>query len=148
MPWEEAFSIPLAFAIYYIGYALLGFKANQPFNFADVISIILFLTGSYFNTAAELMRDKWKKAPENKGKLYTGGLFRYAMHINYFGDVLWVTAYAIVTRNWFSCFIPAFILSFFVFYNIPKLDKYLASKYGKQFEEYRQKTKKLIPFVY
>lgn len=148
MPWEEAFSIPFAFAIYYIGFALLGYKTTHPFDFIDLIALILFITGSYLNTGSELMRDKWKKAPENKGKLYTTGLFKYSMHINYFGDILWVTAYAILTRNWYSSFIPVFIFSFFAFYNAPKLDKYLASKYGKQFDEYCKRTKKLVPFLY
>jgi protein-S-isoprenylcysteine O-methyltransferase Ste14 len=148
MPWEEAFSIPFAFAIYYIGFALLGYKTEHPLDFIDVIGLILFAVGSYLNTGSELMRDKWKKVPGNKEKLYTDGLFRYAMHINYFGDILWVTAYAILTRNWYSCLIPAFITCFFAFYNAPKLDKYLASKYGNQFDEYRKRTKKLIPFIY
>jgi len=148
MPWQEAFSIPFAFAIYYVGFALLGYKTERPFDFIDAIAGVLFITGSYLNTGSELMRNKWKKAPENKRKLYTTGLFKYSMHINYFGDILWVTAYAILTRNWYSCFIPAFIFSFFAFYNAPKLDKYLASKYGKQFDEYRKRTKKLIPFIY
>lgn len=93
------------------------------------------------NTGSELMRDNWKKNPENKGKLYTTGLFKYAMHINFFGDLLWVTAYAIVTRNGYSLLIPAFLFCLFAFYNIPKLDRYLAAKYGKAFDEYRKKLK-------
>ncbi len=28
MPWEEAFSIPFAFALYYIGFALFGYKSD------------------------------------------------------------------------------------------------------------------------
>ena len=28
MPWEEAFSIPFAFALYYIGFALFGYKSE------------------------------------------------------------------------------------------------------------------------
>lgn len=148
IPWEEAFSIPFAFALYYLGFALLGYTSNMHIDFFDGIGIVLFFTGSYINTASELMRDRWKKKKENKGKLYTSGLFRYSMHINYFGDILWVSAYAIISRNWYSISIPIFLLCFFIFYNIPKLDEYLASRYGKEFEDYRKRTKKLIPFIY
>ncbi len=148
IPWEEAFSIPFAFALYYIGFAMLGYTCRTELGFIDDIAIALFLSGSYLNTGSELARDKWKKDPANKGKLYTIGLFRYSMHINYFGDLLWVIAYAIVTRNIYSVFIPVFLFSFFAFYNIPKLDKYLAGRYGKQFEEYSKRTKKFIPFIF
>jgi len=148
IPWEEAFSIPFAFAIYYVGFALLGYATDNPVNFITIIAIVLFLLGSFLNTGSELVRNKWKKRKEHDGKLYTSGLFKYAMHINYFGDFLWVCAYAIITRNVYSIAIPIFIFCFFVFYNIPKLDGYLASRYGEEFEVYRKKTKKFIPFIY
>jgi len=148
IPWDEAFSIPVAYAVYYIGFAMIGYTCKTELSFIDDIAIALFLSGSYLNTRSELARDKWKKDPSNKGKLYTEGLFRYSMHINYFGDLLWVIAYAVVTRNIYSVFIPAFLFLFFAFYNIPKLDKYLAGRYGKQFEEYSKRTKKFIPYIF
>jgi protein-S-isoprenylcysteine O-methyltransferase Ste14 len=90
----------------------------------------------------------WKNRLENKGRLYTGGLFSFSMHISYFGDILWVTGYALVSGSWWSVAIVIFLLSFFVLFNIPKLDTYLAEKYGEDFAAYARKTKKLIPFVY
>ena len=148
LPWAEAIDIPFAFAVYYIGFALLGYMADIRFGIPEIVAVIIFLTGSVLNTYSELQRDRWKKNPENKGHLYTTGLFRYSMHINFFGDFLWVTAYAIMTRNWYSAIIPVVIFCFFAFYNIPMLDKHLASHYGDEFEEYRKKTKKFVPFLY
>ncbi len=148
IPWAEAMDIPFAFALYYIGFAMLGFSTDIRPGLLDILAILIFFTGSFLNTFSEIQRDKWKKHSENKGRLYTVGLFKYSMHINYFGDLLWVIAYAIITRNWYSVLIPAFLFCFFAFYNIPLLDKHLASHYGEQFEEYRKKTKKFIPFIY
>jgi protein-S-isoprenylcysteine O-methyltransferase Ste14 len=148
MPWEEAFSIPFAFAVYYIGFALLGYRSAGNFNILDLIGIILFLTGSFLNTFSELQRDRWKKESINKGHLYSSGLFKYSMHINYFGDFLWVSGYAFVTHNLYSIVIPVFIFCFFAFYNIPKLDSYLSSKYGDEFIKFKKSTKKFIPFIY
>lgn len=148
IPWEEALSIPFAFAIYYIGFALLGYKTQLHFDSIDFIAILIFITGSFLNTGSELMRDKWKRSGPNKNKLYTKGLFKYSMHINYFGDILWVTAYAVITRNWYSGLVPVYLALFFIFYNVPKLDKHLKARYGQQFDEYSAVTKKLIPFVY
>jgi protein-S-isoprenylcysteine O-methyltransferase Ste14 len=148
MPWAEAFNIPFAFGLYYVGYALLGYKSEAAFDWMDILGILLFIKGSYLNTFSEWRRHIWKKDPANKGKLYTGGLFKYSMHINFFGDLLWVTGYALVCHNPYAFIIVAFIFVFFAFYNIPKLDKYLAAKYGDDFAAYAKTTKKFIPFVY
>lgn len=148
IPWEESISVPMAFALYYIGFSLLGYNRTVPIDAWDYIGIAIFLLGSFLNTCSELQRHFWKKRPENQGKLYAKGLFSYAMHINYFGDLLWVSAYAIVTRNLYAAAIPVFLFCFFAFYNIPILDAYLAERYKGQFEVYRQKTRKFIPFIY
>ena len=84
----------------------------------------------------------------NKDKIYTEGFFKYSRHINYFGDILWVAAYALVTKNWYAATIPIILFCFFALYNAPKLDKYLKDKYGKSYEEYAKKTKMLIPYIY
>ena len=148
IPMEEAFSIPLAFAVYYVGYAMLGYRTTLPLDWIDGAGIVLFFIGSFVNTFAELQRDAWKKDPQHKGMLYTEGLFSYSMHVNYFGDLLWVIGYAILTRNPYAAIIPVLIFCFLAFFNAPMLDKYLAKKYGQQFIDYSSRTKKFIPFVY
>ena len=148
MLWEESLSVAFAFALYSIGLSLLALPTHRQLAAIDAMGIALFLAGSVLNTLSELQRHFWKQRDSNKGKLYTQGLFRYAMHINYFGDVCWVTAYAIITRNLYAAIIPCLLVGFFAFYNIPKLDEHLASKYEDDYDAYRQKTPKLIPFLY
>ncbi|MEO7044064.1 MAG: DUF1295 domain-containing protein, partial [Ferruginibacter sp.] len=148
IPWAEAFNIPVAFALYYIGFTMLGYSNGSTLGIFDVVGIILFVAGSCINTLAELLRYNWKKNAANNGHLYTEGLFKYSMHINYFGDLLWVSGYALVTGNIYSALIVAFLFCFFAFYNIPMLDKHLSVKYFDEFNGYKRKTKKLIPFVY
>jgi protein-S-isoprenylcysteine O-methyltransferase Ste14 len=147
IPLEEAISIPLAFALYYLGFALLGAGSGSPWGLLDDIGVLLFVSGSVLNTFAEHQRHAWKRNPANKGKLFTGGLFSLSMHINYFGDFLWVLGYAFVTNNLYSFLIPLFLFCFFYFYNIPKIDAYLAERYQLDFEEYRRQTKRFIPFI-
>ncbi len=148
IPWEESISVPLAFAVYFIGYSLFVLPTSKSFGGLDYFAVALFLTGCVLNSGSELLRDKWKKNDENKGKIYTQGLFKYSRHINYFGDILWVTAYALISKNWFALTIPVFIFCFFAFYNAPKLDNYLKAKYDKDYDEYAKKVKMLIPFIY
>lgn len=146
--WGEASSVPLAFAFYYIGFSMLGGIKDIPLDWIDGLAVFLFLVGSVINTLSEVLRDQWKKDIRNKGKLYTDGLFKYAIHINYFGDVVWVSGFALLTRNLWSGVMPVFLFLMFVFINIPHHDQYLRGKYGEAFKQYEKKTKKLIPFIY
>ena len=137
-----------SFALYYIGYSYLVYETSAPFGITDALGILLFIGGSVINTVSEIQRKKWKENPENKGKLFTKELFGYSRHINYFGDLLWVCGYALITHNAYSVFIPLFLLLYFTLFAIPLQEKYLQKKYGENFKEYKSKTKRLIPFIY
>jgi protein-S-isoprenylcysteine O-methyltransferase Ste14 len=145
--WEEAVSILLAFMVYYVGFPLLGEAKSVPIDWIDGLAIGLFCVGSFINTYSELLRDAWRKKPENSAKLYTGGLFHYARHINYFGDILWVSGFALLTRNIWSALIPLLLFAFFYLYNAPELDRHLEEKYPKEFAAYKRQVKMLIPFL-
>lgn len=145
--WQEAAAIPFAFALYYLGFSLLGGTRPAPVGLPDVIAILLFVIGAGINTGAELLRHRWRSDSRNRGKLYTGGLFRYSRHANYFGDLVYVSAWALLTRNPWSAIIPVFLFCMFAFYNVPALDKHLAEKYGADFAAYRARTKGFIPFL-
>ncbi len=146
--WSEAVAVVFALAIYQVGFAILGARQQRPIDILDVAAVALFLLGSYLNTGSEFQRKRFKDNPANRGKLYTQGLFHYARHINYFGDVLWVTAWAIVTRVPEALIIPALLLAGFVFGQIPALSKHLAERYGEQYTEWAKTTKKLVPYIY
>jgi len=148
IPLEEGISVPLAFAIYFVGFSLFVLPTSTPIGGIDYLAITLFLAGCVLNSGSEMLRDKWKKKPENKGKIYTRGFFKYSRHINYFGDILWATGYAIMSNNWYAGIVPIFLFCFFAFFNAPKLDKYLNQKYGNDYIEYAKRTKMLIPFIY
>jgi steroid 5-alpha reductase family enzyme len=104
--WKEAVSILFAFLVYYVGSPLLGGTTSGPVDWIDGVAIGLFCAGSFINTYSEILRDIWRKKPENRDKLYTGGPFQYARHINYFGDILWGSGLALLTRNAWSALIP------------------------------------------
>jgi protein-S-isoprenylcysteine O-methyltransferase Ste14 len=148
LSYSEAGGIVMAFAVYFLGYGYLSLGRRGGIDWVDILAIVIFLFGCFLSTGSELQRDIWKKDPQNRGKLYTKGLFRFSMHVNYFGEELWVLAYAVVTRNPFSYIIPALVFALFAFTQIPDLDGHLARKYGTEFQEYKSKTKRFIPFVY
>jgi steroid 5-alpha reductase family enzyme len=146
--WDELGGVLFALFVYQVCFALLNNPTNTKINVLDVFSIALFVIGSYLNTGSELQRKKFKDNPNNQGLLYTEGLFRYARHVNYFGDILWVTAWAFMTRNIWSAIIPVVLTAAFIFFFIPSLAKYLRTRYGQQYDEWVKTTKVLIPFIY
>lgn len=146
--WEEAGPVISAVALYQLGFALLGATNDAPAGVLAYAGVAVYLLGSYLNTGSEYQRKLFKAKPENKGKIYTGGLFAYARHINYFGDVCWAAGWAMVTGNAWSTAIPVALLFGFVFMFIPPLHKYLSEHYGQDYVDWTKKSKKIIPFIY
>jgi protein-S-isoprenylcysteine O-methyltransferase Ste14 len=148
MRWGEAAGIGFFVFLVHIYFALLGGTDPHRLGVVAFFGALLFLAGSYLNTASEYGRLRWKEDPAHAGHLYTGGLFRYSRHMNYFGDEILFTGYALATGLPWSFVVPAFMAVGFLFANIPALDRYLARKYGEEFESYRVQTKSFVPFVF
>jgi len=146
--WDELGGVLFALLLYQVGFALLGGYSPRSLGPIDVFGVGLFVVGSYLNTGSELQRNAFKERAENAGRLYTGGLFRYARHINYFGDVLWVGAWALVTRNAWSAVVPLVLTAGFIFVFIPSLASHLRERYGSQYDEWARHTRALIPYIY
>lgn len=150
--YSEVFGLSVFIAIFEIGFVLLGAgiltDTPSPLGGLDWVAVALILLGSYLNTESELQRWRWKKQPSSKGHCYTGGLFRYATHINYFGDSILFIGWAILSASIFAWGIPIFVTVGFVFFHIPALDAYLSKRYGAEFDDYARKTAKLVPRIY
>jgi steroid 5-alpha reductase family enzyme len=113
-----------------------------------VLGVVLYVFGSWMNTFSELQRRAWKARPENRGHLYTRGLFRWCRHPNYLGDTLLFTGFAAVTGSWVALVIPAIMVAGFVFAAIPALDRRLKAHYGDEFDRWAAKTSRYIPLVW
>ncbi len=146
--WSEFGAVLAATVIYQVGFPLLGAGARAPLGWPDGLGIALFLLGSWLNTGSEFQRKRFKDDPAHRGRLYTGGLFRLARHINYFGDFTWAVGWALVTRNAWAGLIPLLMAAGFIFVNIPALSRYLHAHYGAEYDEWARHSKRFIPFVY
>jgi protein-S-isoprenylcysteine O-methyltransferase Ste14 len=146
--WGEALSIPVALALCFVGFSLLARDESAAFGVMGTIGVVLFVVGSVINTLSELLRDRWKQRSENRGRVYTEGLFRFAVHINYTGDVIWVLGLALIARSPWGIAIPAALFCFFAFYNVPILDRHLTEKYGDEFRDYASRTAKMVPGIW
>ena len=148
MAWSEMLLVSGLMSFVLFSFARVGGNSHQPVGALDCFSIFFYLFGSWLNTYSEYTRHVWKKQYKNKGRLYTEGLFKYSIHINYFGDVVLFTGFALITYSFSLLVIPIIMALNFIFFIIPRLDKYLANKYGEEFKEYAGRTKKFIPGIY
>ena len=146
--WLETVTITVLMSFVLYAFAKAGGNNKQLVDSVEVIGILLFLSGSYINTQSEYSRYVWKLKTENKGRLYTKGLFSLSMHMNYFGDIVLFTGIAMVTHSLGMLIIPLIMALNFVFIIIPALDRYLANKYKEEFTDYSKRTKKFIPLIY
>ena len=94
-----------------------------------VFGLATFLVGSFTETFAELRRKSFKANPNNKGKLYTGGLFGLARHVNFGGYLFWRSGFAVWCGGlrW-----GGIVASLFVYYfttaGIPPLVEYMEER--------------------
>ncbi len=148
IPWWEAAWGGGAIGLVLFFFLRGGLRAPQSIGLLDILGILLYISGSYLGTASEYARHLWKTRPENRGQLYTEGLFRYCRHVNYFGDLLLFAGLGILTQQVWAIVVPLVMMLNFVFIIIPAHDAYLTEHYGEEFLDYARRTSKLIPFIY
>ena len=146
--WFEAGLVSFLFFIMFYLFGVSAGSHPEPIGLLDIVGIILFLAGSSINTLAEYQRFTWKRKPENQGRLYTRGLFKYSMHINYFGDGVCYVGLALITLEFVCLLVSIGIIVNFIVLQIPLLDQHLNKKYETEFSDYAKRTKKFVPFIY
>ena len=148
MYWIEAIIIASLMPWFLLYIARVGGSNDQPLGLIEIGGLFLFMFGSYLNTASEYTRHTWKQKQENRGHLYTNGLFKHVRHINYFGDILFFTGFAAVGHRFVLLVIPVSMALIFILILIPLKEKYLKNKYGPEFDKYVSRTNKIIPMLY
>ncbi|ORY19207.1 hypothetical protein BCR34DRAFT_472119 [Clohesyomyces aquaticus] len=134
-------------------FLLAATSASEESNFPQVPLIVgsaLYVTGILLELVSEIQRKQFKSDPKNKGKVYTGGLWKLARHINYGGYTIWRAGYALASGGWiWGAIAGAFFFSDFATRGVPILDEYCSKRYGTQWQQFKKQTKwRLLPGVY
>jgi protein-S-isoprenylcysteine O-methyltransferase Ste14 len=148
MSWGEVWIIAIWMAGIILLLGIVAGANQAALGAAGGLGIFLYGLGSWMNSYAEYARHLWKQRPENRGRLYTRGLFRFCRHPNYLGDLLLFSGLSLISGSWITSIVPALMLGGFVFFNIPAQDAHLHQHYGEAFASYARRTAKLIPFIY
>lgn len=146
--WKETFTVAPWVLCIFLLFAIAGGTNQRPLGAPGYLGLFLFAIGSWTNSYAEYARNLWKQKPENRGRLYTKGLFQFTRHPNYFGDLISFSGLCLISGRMVTIIIPLMMLAGFISANIPMLDAHLHDRYGIAFDEYAARTRKLIPFIY
>jgi hypothetical protein len=125
MPASNALKVSV-FEIFFSSTNSILSLTKSPSNSVTTTLLLLgYAFGWYVEIAAETERKKFKDNPQNKGKLYTNGLFRFARHINYGAYLLRKSSQALVCggRKWDLAVATYHFLNF-AKRGIPVLDVY------------------------
>lgn len=146
--WTEGGTVTILFFMMFYYFCISAGSHPESIGIIDIFGVFLFLFGSYINVVADYQRFAWKRKAENQGRLYTSGLFKYSMHINYFGDAIAYLGLALIAHNVGCLSISIGMVVYFISFEIPRLDAHLSKKYKDEFADYSRSAKRFIPFIY
>ncbi len=93
--------------------AVLASQSSRSLGLIDLLAVLVWGTGFFFEAVGDYQLRRFKKDPSNKGQLLTSGLWRYTRHPNYFGDaVVWWGFYlfAAASGAWWTIFSPLIMI--------------------------------------
>lgn len=114
----------------------------------DVLGLMVWLTGFYFEVVGDKQLANFLKNPANKGKIMQEGLWKYSRHPNYFGEVtMWWGIFlmaASLPNGIYTMIGPITITILILFVSgVPLLEKKYAGR--ADFEIYKKRTSVFLP---
>jgi len=106
--------------------------------------ISLFIFGVFFHFTSDMQKHVMLEL--RPGELITDRMMSLSRNINYFGEFLIYMAFALLPMTWIAFLPLLFFVLFYWSFNIFNKEKSLAQKPG--FQEYKEKVKLFIPFLF
>jgi steroid 5-alpha reductase family enzyme len=127
---------------------LVNTYAGSALGWLDLLGVLVWLLGFYFESMGDHQLDRFLKEPSNRGKVLDTGLWRYTRHPNYFGEVMqWWGVYVIalsIPWGWLGVVGPITITVLIVAYSgIPLLEKTM--KKNPAYVKYAKRTSVFFP---
>ncbi|HEY7420301.1 MAG TPA: DUF1295 domain-containing protein, partial [Ktedonobacteraceae bacterium] len=122
----------------------------QPFNWLDVVALIVTLGAITIETTADLQMRHFRRAAPKPDQVIPPGLWLYSRHPNYFGEVsfwwgLFLFGLAADPSFWWTIIGPLAMLALFLFLSIPLMEKHLLAK-RPGYVEYQQQVSAFVPW--
>ncbi len=128
---------------------IINKSAPTTIGWLDILGVMVWLVGFYFEAMGDAQLTRFIKNPENKGKLTQDGLWAYTRHPNYFGEVtqwwgIWFLALS-VPNGWLGIIGPMTITFLILKVSgVPMLEKKMAE--NPAFENYKKRVSMFFPW--
>ncbi len=128
---------------------------ETPFGIVMVLGVMVWAAGMIIETIADVQKFTFKNNPANKGKWIMTGIWKYARHPNYFGEMTCWWGIFILSiplqsgLSWITIIGPITITYILLFATgIPTLEKKYNEIYkdNEEYQKYKRSTNLLIPF--
>lgn len=123
-------------------------NSANALNILDLVAVLLVLFGITWETLADWQLARFKKNPNNKGKVLNQGVWRYSRHPNYFGECcVWWGFYllALAAGAWWA--LPSALLMTLLLLKVSGvslLEKDIATR-RPEYSDYIRATNAFIP---
>jgi protein-S-isoprenylcysteine O-methyltransferase Ste14 len=159
--WKKDWPALIYLLIASIGFivSLFDFWKIQNLNFQIgipmIIGIILLIIGGILRLLSRKTLTKagfnivnsYKLQIIDKQRLITNGVYKHIRHPLYFGELSRNFGFALLFSSLYGLIIMI-IASLFLIARIQIEERLLITKFGNEYKEYMQKTKKLIPYLF
>jgi steroid 5-alpha reductase family enzyme len=121
------------------------------FTWLDLVGIVLWGVGFFFEAVGDWQLLRFKANPQNKGKVMDQGLWAYTRHPNYFGEaVLWWGMFLITLAtpgSGWTVISPLLITGLLLKVSGVTLLEKTILETRPEYREYMQRTSAFIPWV-
>jgi protein-S-isoprenylcysteine O-methyltransferase Ste14 len=153
---KDRYSLPILWVITAVSLSVGGGLVwTQPWSGTKdqvaLAGLTLFLAGAILRWSAIYQLGKSftvDVSVRSDQQLKTDGLYRWVRHPSYSGFLLIVAGMALGTCRLLSFVVILIPICCAMFYRISVEERALAESFGDNYEQYRRKTKRIIPGIY
>jgi steroid 5-alpha reductase family enzyme len=141
----------LLVAVLSLPFLLACLNTRTPLGRFEKFAAGLWLVSIIGEVIADLQLNAFKKNPDNHGKTYRAGLWRYSRHPNYFFEWLIWVSYAVFALaspwGWIGLISPALILYFLLgITGIAATEAQALRTRGNEYRAYQRTTSTFVPW--
>ncbi|MDT8392997.1 MAG: DUF1295 domain-containing protein [Bacteroidales bacterium] len=122
---------------------------SNGLNWLDYAALAVWTIGFIFEAGGDLQLALFKRKPENRGKVYSSGLWKYTRHPNYFGDsaVWWSYALFCIAAGSYWPVIGSVLMTLLIIKvsGVALLDRSMPER-RPEYADYIGKTSAFIPW--
>ncbi len=135
----------------YVFTPLFNFANYSLPVWANVLGIVIFALSLYlFWRSHHDLGKNWSPTLQVREEhtLITDGIYQTIRHPMYTAIWLWVIAQGLLLTNWIAGLAGLITFGTLYFFRVGNEEKMMLDQFGEQYQAYRRRTKRLVPYLF